>query len=395
MKQSLYDWRQAPLPDRTTGRVAAIPCRASLRTTEPSLLRSPPTFVLTAILACVLNGSGLTGCAAPPPQTPAAEQLPLVLAPASLVGIRDERARFRGLLCSEREGEKIPPEACDATLRRLRGEGEPLPDMDTSQLPREHYTIAVAYGVGWDCVRSFIDESTLPTVALQAAGYQTRLLEVEGLSSSTRNAKLIADALTGSNAPEGKLILVGYSKGLPDILEALDRYPQLAQRTAALLSVAGSVGGSPIADNTADASIGLLRLSPFGSCVKGDGEVMQSLHSARRHAWLADHLPLPVPSYSLITAPEPDRVSTALRSSYELLGRVHPLNDGAVLHYDQLLPFSTLLGYANADHWAVAVPVTFADVPLADILVSGNNYPRSRLWRSAIDFIVADIEKRE
>ena len=72
---------------------------------------------------------------------------------------------------------------------------------------------------------------------------------------------------------------------------------------------------------------------------------------------------------------------------------MHPLNDGAVLHYDQLLPFSTLLGYANADHWAVAVPITFADVPIAEVLVSGNRYPRSRLWRSAIDFIVADLAR--
>lgn len=349
-----------------------------------------------AAAAVLLIGALLAACAAKPPPTPAVEQEPLVLAPASFVGVRDERARFRALVCGSEEGLPVDDRACEATLRRLRGEGQAEDEYERVEPElRDSYTVAVAYGVGWDCVRSLIDESSLPMVALQAAGYRTQLLNVEGLSGTERNAALIAQALTGDNAPPGKLILVGYSKGLADILQALDSYPEVAARTAALLSVAGSVGGSPIADNTSTESLALLHYSPFGDCADGEGDVMQSLHSARRHAWLADKLPLETPSYSLITAPEPKRVSRALRSSYELLGQVHPLNDGAVLHYDQLLPFSTLLGYANADHWAVAVPLTFADVPLAGMLASGNHYPRSRVWLSAIDFIVQDLAASE
>jgi hypothetical protein len=39
------------------------------------------------------------------------------------------------------------------------------------------------------------------------------------------------------------------------------------------------------------------------------------------------------------------------------LEKIHPLNDGQLLFVDQLIPGSALLGYINADHWTVAVPV--------------------------------------
>jgi len=32
-------------------------------------------------------------------------------------------------------------------------------------------------------------------------------------------------------------------------------------------------------------------------------------------------------------------------------------NDSQVIFYDQFIPGSTLVGYLNADHWALAVPV--------------------------------------
>jgi hypothetical protein len=45
------------------------------------------------------------------------------------------------------------------------------------------------------------------------------------------------------------------------------------------------------------------------------------------------------------------------RVTYKLLEKIHPLNDGQLLFVDQLIPGSALLGYVNADHWTVAVPV--------------------------------------
>lgn len=335
----------------------------------------------------------LSACSPLPPKVDTADYVPLALAPASVTGVRDRRGDFRAMFCEERTGDSASTETCDAALRRFRGE---LPATDhLSILPRERprYRVALALGMGWDCMRGLIDEPRLPTAALASAGYDTLLLEVEGLSSSERNAEIIAESLKNQLArgDDRPFILVGYSKGAPDILVALERHPELIDHVAAFVTVAGAIGGSPVAEHTSGYTMAALKYSPYGDCARGDDRVLTSLHPARRQAWLADNLPLPVPSYSLITAPEPARVSRALRSSYKLLGAVHPINDGALLHWDQLLPGSTLLGYANADHWAVTVPIDVDDIPLGSFLIS-NGYPRSRLWLAIADFVVADLQ---
>jgi hypothetical protein len=38
------------------------------------------------------------------------------------------------------------------------------------------------------------------------------------------------------------------------------------------------------------------------------------------------------------------------------LSQVDSRNDSQVIFYDQVIPGSVLLGYLNADHWAIAVP---------------------------------------
>jgi hypothetical protein len=68
-------------------------------------------------------------------------------------------------------------------------------------------------------------------------------------------------------------------------------------------------------------------------------------------------LPLEFPYYSLVTYPNPGRISTVLKSSYNKLSKIDARNDSQLLFYDQVIPGSSLLGYLNADHWVLAVPV--------------------------------------
>ena len=97
---------------------------------------------------------------------------------------------------------------------------------------------------------------------LQDLGYHTALIRVDGLSSSTNNARQIRDAVVAMDlAPDERLVLVGYSKGTPDILEGLVTYPELAQRVAAVVSVAGAVNGSPLADDASPSMLTLLKTS--------------------------------------------------------------------------------------------------------------------------------------
>jgi hypothetical protein len=49
--------------------------------------------------------------------------------------------------------------------------------------------------------------------------------------------------------------------------------------------------------------------------------------------------------YSLVTFPEPQRISSILESSYDKLSRIDPRNDSQMIFYDQVVPGSALLGY--------------------------------------------------
>ncbi|TDG15977.1 hypothetical protein E2F43_07065 [Seongchinamella unica] len=344
-------------------------------------------FQLNAGLACAIVAGLLSACSPMPEFVDTTDYVPLSLAPANFVGVIDRRADFRAVYCVSEADDSAN---CSEQLRKFRDEGPALnvPAVDTAR--RGDFRIAVALGVGWDCVRELIDEPELPLNQLRDLGFDTRLLEIEGLSGSDRNAALLFAALEDELDDPRPLILVGYSKGANDIIVALEQYPQLAAHTAGFISVAGAIGGSPVADNDSGGTEQLLHFSPFGDCSEGDGLALESLSPRVRHAWLKDNLPLPVPAYSMVTAPEPARVSRALRSPYKLLGAVHPLNDGALLHWDQLLPGSTLLGYANADHWAVSVPLDMSEVPLGNFLVT-NEYDRLGLWQSMLDFVIADL----
>ena len=68
---------------------------------------------------------------------------------------------------------------------------------------------------------------------------------------------------------------------------------------------------------------------------------------------LPDHIRL----YSVVTYPEPDRVSWALKNSYLLLGENDIRNDTQVIVFDQMIPGSSVMAVVNGDHWAIAVPV--------------------------------------
>src|SRR5438045_7578458 len=79
-------------------------------------------------------------------------------------------------------------------------------------------------------------------------GFTVELLAVPN-DSSESNAKVIAQYLKDhSQGDARKYIVVGYSKGTPDLQVALATQPDVVSIVAAFISVAGASGGSPIAD---------------------------------------------------------------------------------------------------------------------------------------------------
>ena len=189
-----------------------------------------------------------------------------------------------------------------------------------------------------------------------------------------------------------RLVLVGYSKGAPDILEAVVAYPEIRARVAAVVSAAGAIGGSALANDAEQYQADLLRYFPGSTCKSGDGGAVESLRPATRKAWLAQHpLPRELRYYSLVTLPQPERISSILTSSYDKLARIDGRNDSQVIFYDQVVPGSALVGYVNADHWALAVPIARTHTTLGALFVTRNDYPREALMEALLRFVEEDL----
>jgi dienelactone hydrolase len=252
----------------------------------------------------------------------------------------------------------------------------------------------VVPGIGYECFERWLSAPDTVASNAQRFGYDAMMLRVDALSSSANNARQIRDAIMAMPATgdAASLVLIGYSKGAPDILEAVVAYPEIRGRVAAVVSAAGAVGGSPLANDAEQYQADLLRYFPGATCQSGDGGAVESLRPATRKAWLAQNpLPPELRYYSLVTFPRPARISSILTSSYEKLARIDARNDSQVIFYDQIVPGSTLVGYVDADHWALAVPIARTRRTIGSLFVTENAYPRESLMEALLRFIEEDL----
>jgi dienelactone hydrolase len=347
-----------------------------------------------AAVACAV----LCGCAGEPLIPYSANTPPLVLAPAAQAGVQDARARFRETYCAvlEARGEVPDHRPCEDALTRVGaepgGSGKPV-DLGPS---KRRLIAAVVPGIGYECFEPWLRPPGTAAKHVQQFGYDAIWLKVDALSSSATNARQIRDAIMAmpeEGAP--RLVLIGYSKGAPDILEAIVSYPEIRSRVAAVVSAAGSVGGSALANDATQYQADLLRHFPGAKCGSGDGGGVESLRPATRQAWLAQNpLPRDVRFYSLVTFPQPGQISAILASSYDKLARVDARNDSQVTFYDQVIPGSVLVGYLNADHWALAVPLNRTHSTITSLFVTKNAYPREALLEATLRFVEEDLATR-
>jgi len=252
----------------------------------------------------------------------------------------------------------------------------------------------VVPGIGYECIEPWLVPSGSVAKHVRQFGYDQMQIKVDALSSTESNAGQIRDALLAMPREPGppRLVLIGYSKGAPDILEALVRYPEIRERVAAVVSAAGAVGGSALANDSEQYQADLMRHFPGATCGPGDGGGVASLRTEPRRAWLARNpLPPGLRYYSLVTFPQPERISSILKSSYRKLASVDARNDSQVIFYDQVIPASTLMGYVNADHWALALPISRTHPKIGSMFVTQNAYPREALLESVLRFIEEDL----
>jgi hypothetical protein len=358
--------------------------------------RTRPT---TLTLATAI-GAVLAGCASSPLVPFSTDTPPLVLVPAAQAGVQDKRGRFREIYCAvlqARAGEVPDHRPCDDALTRLgtepAGTGQPVPLGASSR----RLVAAVVPGIGYDCFAQWLQPPGTAAQHVRKYGFELQSLKVDALSSSANNARQIRDAVMAMNPGPGapRLVLVGYSKGTPDVLEAIVNHPEIRPRVAAVVSVAGAVGGSALANEAEQYQADLLRHFPGAACDSGDGGAVASLRPGVRRAWLAANpLPSGVPTYSVVTLPQPERISSILRGSASKLSQIDGRNDSQVIFYDQVIPGSSLVGYLNADHWAVVVPIARVHTTIGSMFVTENAYPREALLEALLRFVEEDLAAR-
>ncbi|NJN05859.1 MAG: hypothetical protein HC814_05070 [Rhodobacteraceae bacterium] len=128
--------------------------------------------------------------------------------------------------------------------------------------------------------------------------------------------------------------------------------------------------------------LGAVSELPGLGCRQGDLGGLDSLNPARRRTWLAEHpLPSGVRFYAVVALPRADRVSLGLKVPHALLSQTDARNDGQLIFSDQVIPRGTLLGYANADHWAMATDLAGSKSAIVRTMADRNDYPRARCWK--------------
>jgi hypothetical protein len=349
------------------------------------------------LLVLSVMGVSLYGCVGPVKHEMTTDYPAAVLYAVGTPPVIEGRARFREIFCQLLAAEpeyQGPDGACENFLLRLND--EPLPGEIPHPPPNlsTNYRVMVVPGFLNECFASIAlpFEDAIPL--LNEHGLKIDQMVVSGRSSSDANAVYIAETIENLNLGEDeKLVLVGHSKGVVDILHFLVNFPQVSRRVAAVVSVAGAVNGSPIAFKLDDIYTDLARNFLSGRCNAGDDGALNSLRPSLSLSWLAANpLPESVRYFSLAALTKRDNINTLLKTGYDLLWMYSPRNDGLLLITDQIIPGGTLLGYANADHWSVVLPLENKNFLISETIQAPQKFPRKILLQALLVYVAEALE---
>ena len=316
------------------------------------------------------------------------------LIPPGAPPLQDGRARFREIFCALLAREPgAATRSCDALLHRLSD--EPDPARRARPLPSHAPRLAVIFvpGLLGGCAYSLAPPFEAAVPRLRSLGYDARVAPVNASASSHANAERLAREIAES--PAERIVLIGHARGAVDILELLVAHPSAASRVQAVLSVAGAINGSPLADAEEGASL----LFPRGgdtACAEAERAALPDLKRAYRLRWLMEHpLPQPPRYFSIGAFARSSEMAPPLRARAAALAVIDPRNDGLAPFFDQVIPGAELLGYANADHASIVA------ASLAQALASGAApvetppFPREVLIEAALLRIVEVLSSTE
>jgi len=330
--------------------------------------------------------------------------------PAERAGLADMRQAFAAEFNRELSAAGGEPDAA-RWLHNVAG----APSPDTTPLVpavpgASSASVLIIPGIFGDCVANqsvpFGDGVSRQTPAnyTQAHGRygplgfaSMRVAQVSGRASTATNARRIAQEIElEARRPEiSTIIVVAYSKGTPDTMEALELLRArgaLPSKLKAFLSVAGVVMGTLIADEFETLHNALAaRVTPL-ECSPSEGAEVTSLTYRERLLWLAAN-PLPggVKLFSVVAHTSPDRVAPGLKLFHAKLSEVDPRNDGQVIASWAVLPGSTLLAEAKSDHWRFVLPMDKHPNVLVRNLASRDEFPREQFFSALLRTLMKSV----
>ena len=97
----------------------------------------------------------------------------------------------------------------------------------------------------------------------------------------------------------------------------------------------------------------------------------------------------------MVSFPDPDNISNGLKGSHRKLGQLRDArNDSQLVFYDQIIPGSTLLGFFNADHWAMSIPIARQHRLSQALFADKNDFPREIALEAILRFVEEDLLTR-
>src|SRR4029453_7458974 len=326
----------------------------------------------------------------PPPPLSAAAPPPVLMTTPTEAGIVDLRGIYRAALCRRLP---LTGPRCDDVLLRLPGESAPASEARSPDTLRR-YRVAFVPGLFSECLQALARPFADVIPELTRTGFDARYFSVAGRGSTATNSERLAREIAALPDDGRPLIVFAYSKGLPDLLELVARRPDSAARIAAIVSLAGAANGSLLADRHLATYQRWLSGLPLVSCGSGTGDEIGDLRRDVRLEWWRRHrAAISVPIFLLVTTPLRDHVSPPLSAPYRELARTEPRNDGMLFWYDQLVSGARLLGYINADHWGIPMPLS-QEFRAMDFLFYDDAVPRTLLVEAAIEVVDEALRTR-
>src|SRR5262249_40929761 len=137
--------------------------------------------------------------------------------------------------------------------------------------------------------------------------------------STENNGALVAKYLKAHAGDGGKYIVLGYSKGAPDVQYALATDSTAAESVRAFITVAGAVGGSPVAGVMPEQAKRYMEALHLGQCEGDLAATFQSLRRDIRQSFLSTHPDPVVPTYSLAAVSNDKDTSKVMLQNWRLL----------------------------------------------------------------------------